>query len=117
MAKPVIMIDGLEELQKKLIKNATLNDVKKVVKQNGFELTAKMVRNASFSQGYQTGQTKRSIRLTLKDGGLTVEVGPETEYSPYVEYGTRFMSAQPFIRPAANAQKKIFLSDIRKIIK
>ena len=117
MAKPVIIIDGLEELQRKLIKNATLNDVKKAVKQNGSELSAKMVRNASFSQGYQTGQTKRTIRLNLKDGGLTAEVGPETSYSPYVEYGTRFMEAQPFVKPAFEAQKVKFKRDMDKLVR
>lgn len=114
MTKPIIQIEGLEKLQKKLIENATLDDVKKIVKQNGSELTAKMVRKASFSKGYQTGQTKRSIRLTIKDGGFTAEVGPETEYSPYVEYGTRFMTAQPFVRPTASIQKKYFYQILKK---
>lgn len=113
----VIRIEGVEELQKMLKRNVTLNDVKQVVRQNGSELNRKMARNASFSKGYQTGQTKRSIKLTLADGGMTAMVGPGTSYSPYLEYGTRFMSAQPFIRPAFNDQRDIFIKDMQKLMK
>src|SRR5689334_2433705 len=32
--------------------------------------------------------------------GLMVAVGPTADYSLYVEFGTRLMAAQPFIRPS-----------------
>ena len=75
----VIRIEGLEELQKQLKKNANLDDVKKVVRQNGSELHRKIQRKADFKKGYQTGATKRSVSLEIKDGGLTAESGPQTE--------------------------------------
>lgn len=112
-----IKIEGLEELQKALKKNATLNDLKKVVKQNGVELQQRMVRKASFKKGYQTGTTKRSIHLEIKDGGMTAEVGPETEYSEYLEWGTRFMQKQPFVRPSLEEQEGQFKSGLQKYVK
>lgn len=112
-----IKVEGLEELQKALKENVTMNDVKRVVKQNGSELHEKITRNADFKKGYQTGATKRSINLEIKDGGMTAESGPETEYSPYVEYGTRFMEAQPFVRPAYNDQKRQFKADMQKLVR
>lgn len=112
-----IKIEGLDELQKKLKDNVTLNDVKRVVQHNGAQLQTKMQAKADFKGGYATGQTKRSIGLEIKDSGMAAEVGPETEYSPYVEYGTRFMSAQPFVRPALNEQKEKFKSDMQKLMK
>lgn len=115
MAK--IKIDGLEELEKKLKANATLDDVKRVVRQNGAELHKKMQSKADFKMGYQTGTTKRSIGLEIKDSGMTADVGAETEYSPYLEYGTRFMDAQPFVRPSLEAQTEQFKSDMQKLVR
>lgn len=112
-----IEIKGIEKLQAKLKKNVQMDDVKRVVKTNGAQLKNKMVRNANFVKGYQTGTTKRHIFRNTKDSGLTVEVGPTTEYSPYLEFGTRFMEAQPFIRPALDEQKKEFVKDFKKLTK
>ena len=127
MAK--ITVKGLDDIQKKLKANATLADVKKVVRKNGAEMQKKMQKNADFKGHYEwekgtgkvkvspTGETKRSIGLEITDGGLTAESGPETEYAPCVEWGTRFMEAQPFIRPAFEEQKKKFQNDLRKLMR
>lgn len=112
-----IKITGIKELEAKLKKNATLDDARTVVKKNGAELQALMTRNANFVKGYATGTTKRSIRSTYTDLGLTVAVEPTTYYSPYLEYGTRFMSAQPFVRPSFSIQKEIFKRDLKKLMK
>ena len=112
-----IKIEGLKDIQKKLKANATLDDVKKVVRKNGAELQKKIQSNADFSKGYQTGTTKRSVGLEITDGGMTAESGPETEYAPYLEWGTRFMTAQPFIRPAFEEQKKEFHNDLQKLMR
>ena len=112
-----IKVEGLEKLEKALKDNVTLDDVKRIVKNNGSQLQRKMQNNADFKKGYQTGTTKRSIGLEMQDGGFTVEVGPETEYSPYVEYGTRYMDAQPFIKPAHEEQKQKFKQDMQRLVK
>ena len=114
---PKIKFEGLDELGKKLKANVTLNDVRRVVSQNGAELQEKMQAKADFKKGYQTGTTKRSIGLEIKDEGLTAEVAPETEYSPYLEYGTRFMEAQPFVRPALEEQAAQFKKDMQKLVR
>lgn len=114
---PKIEIKGLDELEKKLKKNVTMDDVRNVVRVNGSELQSKMMQKADFTKGYQTGTTKRSIGLDIKDGGMTAEVEPETEYSPYLEYGTRFMEAQPFVRPALEEQAEQFKRDLQKLVR
>lgn len=114
---PRIKIDGLKELEKALKDNVTMDDVKRVVKNNGSNMQRKMQTNADFKKGYQTGTTKRSIGLELKDGGFTAESGPETEYSPYLEYGTRYMDAQPFIKPAYEEQVQKFKRDMDRLVK
>lgn len=112
----VIRIEGLEELQKQLKKNANMDDVKKVVRHNGSQLQQKIQRKADFKKGYQTGTTKRSVSLEYKDNGLTAESGPMTDYAEYLEFGTRFMDAQPFVKPALEEQSKKFESDLRKLM-
>ena len=99
-----IKVTGLDKLQKKLKKNVNLNDVKRVVSHNGAEMQIKAQQNAPVD----TGHLKRSIGLEIKDGGMTAEVEPAAEYAPYVEYGTRFMSAQPYLKPAYNVHIIIF---------
>lgn len=110
-------VTGLKELQKALKDNVTMDDVKKVVRQNGSELQRKTQENADFTKGYATGQTKRSIGLEITDGGFAAEVEPKTEYSPYLEYGTRFMDAQPFVKPAYDEQVQQFKNDMKRLVR
>lgn len=110
-----IKLEGLDKLQKALKENVTMDDVKKVVKNNGSALHRKTKRNADFTKGYQTGTTKQSIGLEIVDGGFAAEVEPTTEYASYVEYGTRFMDAQPFVGPAFNEQAAKFKRDMERL--
>lgn len=112
-----IKVKGLDKLQKALKENVKLDDVKRVVRKNGSDLQDRMQDKADFKKGYQTGQTKRSIGLEIKDNGFTADVGPETDYSHYVEYGTRFMDAQPFVRPAYEEQKEKFKRDLSRLMR
>lgn len=126
---PKISVKGLDDLEKALRENATMNDVKRVVRQNGAQLQRRAQQKADFKGHYEwvkgkgktfvkpTGTTKRSIKLEIQDGGLTAEVEPHTEYSPYLEYGTRFMDAQPFMFPALGEQKTKFKADMHKLVK
>lgn len=112
-----LKIEGLDKLQKSLKNAVTLDDVKKVVKHNGSQLQRIMQRNADFKRGYATGTTKRSIGLELVEDGFVVEVGPTTGYSPYLEYGTRYMEAQPFVGPAFKEQRVKFRKDMKRLVK
>ena len=53
----------------------------------------------------------------ITDGGFTAESGPTTEYAEYLEYGTRFMDAQPFVAPSLEAQTREFQSDMQKLVR
>lgn len=112
-----IKVTGLKSLQKKLKDNTSLDKVKQTVKLNGSELQGKIQDKAEFQKGYQTRATKGSIGLRIEDDGLTAYSGPTTEYAPYLEYGTRFMEAQPFVGPALNEQKEQFKKDMKRLVK
>ena len=115
MAK--LTVTGMDKVEKALRKNVQMSDVKKCVRHHGTKLQQRMQENADFKKGYQTGQTKRSIGLEMQDSGLTASVGPETEHSPYLEFGTRFMEAQPFVKPAYDDQKVEFRKDLQRLMR
>lgn len=106
-------ITGIDALQKKLRENATLDDVKHVVKSN----TANMNKNMQNLAPVDTGNMKRSITSDFTDGGLTGRTQPHTDYAGYVEYGTRFQAAQPFVKPTFDVQKKAFKNDLERLTK
>lgn len=123
-----IKIVGMEKLQKKLKKNVQMDDVKKVVRHNGAEMQEKAQQNADFKGHYEwvkgkgrtfvpaTGNLKEHIELDLTDSGMSAEVQPTVEYAPYVELGTRFMEAQPYLKPAFDEQKEKFKKDMKKLV-
>lgn len=121
---PKIKLEGMEKLQVKLKKNVQMSKVKQIVKDNGAALQEAAQRKAPVGTpqstgipGYVGGTLKRSIVLEIRDGGLTAEVEPTAEYAAYVEYGTRFMNAQPYMRPSYNQQKEKFKSDMKKLVR
>lgn len=121
MAK--ISFKGLNKLGKKLIENAKMEDVKKVVRDNGLTLQGNVVKNAgetTFNKGFFTGNLKQDVAgngLKLSDGGLTAKVGASVEYGPHLEYGTRYMEAEPFLKAPFEQAKKEFKADIDKLSK
>lgn len=121
MAK--INFKGLDKLEKKLIQNAKMDDVKKVVKDNGLTLQGNVVKNAgeiTFNKGYFTGNLKQDVAgngFKLSDGDLTAKVGTSVEYAPYLEHGTRFMEAEPFLKAPFDQAKNGFKADIDKLTK
>jgi len=114
-----VKIVGIEAISGQLKENITMDMVKAVVQKHGDQLNQRMKRQttSAFVKGYTTGQTARSINTTMTDDGLTATVEPTTDYAAYVEYGTRFMQAEPFVRPAFDAQKKLFKNDMKRLVK
>lgn len=106
-------ITGTKQLQKALRAKATLDDVKNVVKKNGSAMTTKAQKLALVD----TGQLRRSIKTESLDGGFASKTKPEANYAPYIEYGTRFSSAVPFLKPSYDIQKKIFIKDLSSLLK
>lgn len=100
------LIKRLKQLEK-------VEEVKKVVQVNGSELQRSMQSYAPVDTGF----LRRSINLSSKEKGMSVSVKPTADYAPYVEYGTRYMAAQPFVRPAFKTQETIFKKDIERLFK
>ena len=110
-----LKIYGIKKLKIDLKDIEQMRKVKEIVKKHGASLNQQMVKNAVFKGGYSVGETRRSINLLNEKGGLLARVKPTTKYSPYVEYGTRFMDKQPFVKPAFQKVKKEFVKDLKNL--
>ncbi len=55
----------------------------------------------------RTGNLRRSIHTEVSESPdeITATVGPSADYGIYVEFGTRKMAAQPYMRPAFEANR------------
>ncbi|AZF91004.1 tail completion or Neck1 protein [Streptococcus phage CHPC931] len=93
-----IKFEGLDEMAQSLLKNASPERRSKVLRKYGSKLKEAAIKRAQFNKGYSTGATRRSI--TLEAGSDRAVVEALTNYSGYLEVGTRKMEAQPFMRPA-----------------
>lgn len=123
-------LKGLEKLQTKLQRTAKMEEVERIVEKHGEAMQKKAVTNASKFRGHYegrgknrrfvrpTGATKRSISVNSgKIDRFKYRVAPGTDYAAYVELGTRKMSAQPFIKPAFDDQKRLFKNDLERLVK
>lgn len=106
-------IKGLEELMEALHKKSEGSEkARSIVKKH----TAMVQQKAMMKAPVDTGFLKRSIDLELTDGGLTGKVKATAEYSGYVELGTRFMAAQPYLEPALREVEGPFKEDLERLI-
>lgn len=108
-----IKFSGLEGLESTLLSQARLEGVKTVVAKNGTRLQ----QGAMFYAPHDTGFLRRSIKLNMQDAGLTADVRATAHYAAYVELGTRFMNAQPYMKPAFDQVKRHFVSDLKRIMR
>lgn len=82
----------------------------KVVRKTALEIETVAKRRAPVD----TGALKASINTTA-DAPLHATVWTGIEYGPFVEYGTRYMAAQPYLIPAAEQARPKFLDACRRL--
>lgn len=121
MSRRVVQFSGVDSLQKALASGKDFRPrAQRVVRYHSTKLTQTMMRNAVFTKGYSTGETQRSIGAnspTFSNGGMEGRVGATTEYAPYLEYGTRFMAAQPFCDKSLKQIEPSFYRGLQTIVK
>ncbi|QBI56800.1 HK97-gp10 family putative phage morphogenesis protein [Streptomonospora litoralis] len=63
----------------------------------------------------RTGALRDSIDYELVNDGLTARAGPGDwiDYAIFQEFGTSRMPAQPYIRPVAEAERRLFPERVR----
>lgn len=118
LEKAKITLEGLDDLTAALKAKMDLTEVPQIVKKHGAQLSSRTQSNmqAAYTHGYSNGRTRRSVKPIFSDGGMTVSVGPTTDYFPYLEYGTRFMSAMPTLKPAFDVQSQMFINELKRLM-
>lgn len=114
-----LKFQGIEQTTDKLGKIADMTAVKAALKKNTVALQKDAIRRmpVTYVKGYSTGFTEQHTNSYISNGDLTGKVIMETNYSQYVELGTRYMAAEPVMKPALNEIYPQFLSDVKKAAK
>lgn len=117
-----VKIEGLQALISDLdARKYSSKQVRNVVMKNGANLQEdaqkRMTKTVAYVKGYSKGTTRRSTTLSISDDGMTATVAPHTEYFSYVEYGTRYMEAEPTLNPAFQKIKQQFYKDVMDLVK
>lgn len=117
-----VKIEGLQALISDLdARKYTGKQIRNVVMKNGADLQEdaqkRMTKTVAYVKGYSKGTTRRSTTLSISDDGMKATVAPHTEYFPYVEYGTRYMEAEPTLNPAFQKIKQQFYKDVIGLVK
>lgn len=86
---------------------------KAVVAKTAFDIEA----YAKMVVPVDTGALKNSISTEITPDGMTAVIAPHMEYATDVEYGTRRMSAQPYMTPAAERNKPAFVGAMQQMLK
>jgi len=91
--------------------------------QNVIEIAARHIESDAKDRlrnwpAIDTGATFNSTQSRKADTqGLAWRVGPTTEYAPFIEFGTRYMEARPFMVPAAEREKPRIEKAITELFK
>ncbi len=105
-------VDGLSQLISKFEKMRKV-DVSEQIKDGGV-----LIKNtAQNTVRVDTGRLKGDIREHYDKDTETSTVYTTVNYAPYLEFGTRFMRAYPFLLPAFNKNIKFIKDSIKSAIK
>ena len=105
-------VKGVDRLVRQL---AIKNKQARIATDRQLELSSKRIeRMAKVKAPVDTGALKNSI-FSAKAGNLTYKVTAPQHYAIYVEKGTRKMRAQPYLKPALDAERPKLISNLRKL--
>ena len=105
-------VKGVDRLVRQL---AIKSKQARIATDRQLELSSKRIeRMAKVKAPVDTGALKNSI-FSAKAGNLTYKVTAPQHYAIYVEKGTRKMRAQPYLKPALDAERPKVISNLRKL--
>lgn len=116
--KTVFKITGTQKLKAALLDGAKATAIKDAVKKATYDVqrSAQSKTGSTYIKGYSTGATKQGIMAKMEHEGLTGVVGMTKNYNVYTEYGTRFMAAEPVLKPVFNDSKSKFMANIKRLV-
>lgn len=96
---------------KRLNKLQDLSKVEQVVRTAGEDFK----RNAEALVPVDTGYLRKSITTHMLSK-TSVKIVSNANYSGYVEFGTRYMNAQPYFRPSMDKVYPVFKEKLKKAV-
>ncbi|HGH0880603.1 TPA: HK97-gp10 family putative phage morphogenesis protein [Staphylococcus pseudintermedius] len=115
----MMKITGVNEL-KRVLKNMSDidDDVNFIMTETCKEAPGIAVKNARavMVKGYWTGNLAREIESDMLDS-LSFMLISNAAYSGFVEYGTRYMQAEPFMRPTSKQIGEQLRDDFMRLLK
>lgn len=94
-----------------LIRTAVANEVGKAA----YDIEAKAKAKAPVGK-VRGGTLRRSIHTPWRPGDLSTVVGSSVHYAAFVEFGTRYMAARPYLRPAYAAVMPGFAAAVKRAL-
>ncbi|HBI0048601.1 TPA: HK97-gp10 family putative phage morphogenesis protein [Staphylococcus aureus] len=93
------------------------DDVNEVLKNLAIEGAKLAKENAErvMNKGYWTGNLWREIE-SAKSGDLEYSITSNAGYSGFLEYGTRYMEAEPFMWPTYVQIQKELVKDLKELL-
>ncbi|MDK9857633.1 HK97-gp10 family putative phage morphogenesis protein [Staphylococcus equorum] len=93
------------------------DDVDFILKKRSQQFRADTVKEAArvMTKGYWTGNLARMVEDT-KEGKLSYLITSGAHYSGFLEYGTRFMAPETFMRQIYQKYDKQIHADIERLI-
>ena len=118
MPKYTVKVAGSEKLERKL---KQLPEHMQEGLRTAVRDSAKAIRaDARTRVPVDSGDLRKSIKFRTAKGGLSATIRVDEFYGRFVEFGTTSQAAQPFLGPAAQAERTRFpgriSDDVRKAL-
>lgn len=110
-----VEIRGIEGLKAKAL--SLIPRVKAGVQQTVAETLLLIETDAKLLSPVDTGLNRAEIHSERAANGLSGAVLAGTSYAVYLEFGTRYMRARPFLFPAYEKNRLAFLTALKRNIK
>ncbi|WLT20412.1 HK97-gp10 family putative phage morphogenesis protein [Staphylococcus aureus] len=111
-------MDGLDALLNQFhdMKTNIDDDVDDILQENAKEyvVRAKLKAREVMNKGYWTGNLSRNIRYK-KTGDLQYTITSHAAYSGFLEFGTRYMEAEPFMWPVYEVIRKSTVEELKAL--
>lgn len=110
-----VSLEGLSQVKAKLDKLP--EDVDKKVADLINKTAINIQNNAKRLAPVDTGRLRSSIRIRFyRDNGPAADIYTDVEYAAYLEFGTKRMSARPYMTPAWELERAKFEEALRSIL-
>lgn len=109
-----VRVVGRDRLDRKL---AEIGPLLTKVMQREVKIAAVNVQNGARRRvPVDTGRLRNSITHEITGDGLNAAIGSNVEYAPFVEFGTRSMRAQPYLFPALEEERPLYMERLKRAL-